>query len=565
VSFLRNRFGAVAVGVLGFAAASGHAFATSETAPTTLAAVRTVAPLDANGLALSAAIKADLWFDDAVFDFYAARGFERVWDEDAARGALSDVVNSASAHALPRNHYLYVSTRGQRTPTSAALEELQAMRAFLTFAGDVSAGVLQPRVLDHEIHLFPERPQNATLLQALTRLGDPRDVVAEIQPSHPHYAGAQGMIVALNAVIDDGDWAPTVVEGGSLKLGMSGPRIATLRARLIAMGDMPTPVTAEFAEGAIAEGAVTQNVVSDVFDIALELGVMAFQRRHGLNDDGVAGRRTIAAANVSAAQRRDQAIATLERLRWMNKDLGAEHIIVNLADFRVNVIRHGAVVFDERVVVGKSRKHRTPEFSDMMTHLVLSPTWNVPRSIATKEILPELQANPNYLAEKNMELVGVGGAIPPEPLLADWSLYDQSSFPFRIKQRPGAGNALGRVKFMFPNQFSIYLHDTPSKRLFAKDARAFSHGCVRVRDPMQLARVLLAPKYVDPDATIERILAKGSEAYVNLAEPIPVHLTYRTAWVDDAGAMQFRADVYGRDALIRSALGELGVTGRPGS
>ncbi|MGB0411356.1 MAG: L,D-transpeptidase family protein [Pikeienuella sp.] len=506
------------------------------------------APLDSSALALSAAIKADPSLDPAVYHFYAARGFRAFWSEGEGRvAALSEVVSSAPAHGLPLNHYHLVSVSDLNSPEIAAVQEIQRTKAYLAFAGDVAAGVLQPRVLDREIHLFPERPHVGLLLNELKLTGDPRRVVRALQPSHPHYARVQQLVQTLNGIIDAGDWGPAVDDGGSLKIGMVGPRVSALRARLIAMGDM----------AASAEGEPT-----NTYDLALELGVMAFQRRHGLNDDGVAGRRTIAAVNVSAAKRRDQALATLERLRWTNKDLGDRHIFVNLADFRVNVVDNGTVLFDERVVVGKTRKHRTPEFSDMMTYLVLNPTWNVPRSIATKEILPELQANPNYLAEKNMELIGVNGAIPPEPLLADWSLYDQSSFPFRIKQNPGAGNALGRVKFMFPNQFSIYLHDTPSKRLFAKDARAFSHGCVRVQDPMQLARVLLAPKYDDPAGVIERILAKGDEAYMHLAEPMPVHLTYRTAWVDDGGTMQFRADVYGRDALIRSALGELGVTGR---
>lgn len=510
-----------------------------------------VAPLDPVGKALSAAIKSDPTLDPAVYDFYEARGFRPFWSEGQGRvAALSEVVNAAPAHGLPQDHYLFVTVRDLDTPEVKAKQELQRTRAYLAFAGDVATGVLQPRDVDRELHIYPERPAAAVLLQELRLTGDPRRVVGALEPSHPHYARTQALVVELNSIIDGGDWGPAVTEGGTLKLGMDDPRVSALRARLVAMGDMP----------ALAIGDLP-----DVYDIALEQGVMTFQRRHGLNSDGVAGRRTISAINVTAAQRRDQALASLERLRWMNKDLGDQHIMVNLADFRVNVVDNGVVVFDERVVVGKSRKHRTPEFSDMMTHLVLNPTWNVPRSIATKEILPELQANPNYLAEKNMELVGVNGAVPPEPMFADWSLYDQSSFPFRVKQRPGAGNALGRVKFMFPNDFAIYLHDTPSKRLFAKDGRAFSHGCVRVQNPMRLAEVLLTPRYDDAMGVIDRILGKGAEAYVNLAEPMPVHLTYRTAWVDDAGVMQFRADVYGRDALIRSALGELGVTGRTDS
>jgi L,D-transpeptidase YcbB len=200
-----------------------------------------------------------------------------------------------------------------------------------------------------------------------------------------------------------------------------------------------------------------------------------------------------------------------------------------------------------------------------MTHMVFNPTWHVPYSIASKEILPKLQEDPEYLAKKNMRLLARGEAGEFDPTLTDWSLYSENDFPFIVKQRPGGGNALGRVKFMFPNQFNIYLHDTPSKRLFKKDARAFSHGCVRVQDPMELARVLLAPQQAEPSSYIESILNRRKERTVSLAEPMPVHLTYRTAWVDPDGTYQFRADVYGRDARILAALRAVGVDAAPES
>ncbi|MEO0362121.1 MAG: L,D-transpeptidase family protein, partial [Pseudomonadota bacterium] len=245
-------------------------------------------------------------------------------------------------------------------------------------------------------------------------------------------------------------------------------------------------------------------------------------------------------------------------MRWLNRDLGRRHVYVNQADFTVRLVEDGVALFEERVVVGKARRHRTPEFSDQMTHLVLNPTWYVPRSIATEEILPQLQEDPTYLWRKNMRLTS-GGAPGPDPSTVDWSVYSESDFPFRVQQRPGPDNALGRVKFMFPNQFSIYLHDTPSKRLFAKDVRAFSHGCVRVQDPMALARALLDPQEEDAGAYIDRILARGKERRVNFDEPVPVHLTYRTAWIDEDGGRQYRADVYGRDARVLGALKAEGV------
>jgi murein L,D-transpeptidase YcbB/YkuD len=212
------------------------------------------------------------------------------------------------------------------------------------------------------------------------------------------------------------------------------------------------------------------------------------------------------------------------------------------------------------VVIGKSRKFRTPEFSDEMTHVVVNPVWNVPKSIATKEILPLLKEDSLYLLENNMMLVPRGGEpVPNYPELHDWSTYDQYNFPFFIKQRPGGDNALGRVKFIFPNKFDIYLHDTPSKYLFRKDARAFSHGCVRVENPFDLAYALLAPEYSDPVGRFSAWLDARSERWVNLREPVPVHLTYRTAWVDERGVDQFREDIYGRDATVFEAMMNAGL------
>jgi murein L,D-transpeptidase YcbB/YkuD len=196
---------------------------------------------------------------------------------------------------------------------------------------------------------------------------------------------------------------------------------------------------------------------------------------------------------------------------------------------------------------------------------VLNPSWHVPRSIATEELLPELQEDPGLLARRNMTLARTdGGPVPLDPSSHDFTSYTAADFPYRIRQRPNASNALGLVKFMFPNDHAIYLHDTPSKRLFAKDRRTFSHGCVRVQDPLRLAELLLSPQEADPRGFIDRVLVTGAERYVNLVEHVPVHLLYRTAWIDPDGTRHFRADVYGRDAQVRAALGAAGVaTERP--
>lgn len=509
--------------------------------------------------ALQTALIAPKATSDEARLHYQNTAYRGLWfdasGDDSKATALVQALSRAGDHALPASKYNTPLLRAALTaarsgdPAAVAAAEIALTNAFLVYARDLKSGLLEPRRVDRDLHVFPERPDAPFLLMGLSRAADVATYLNALAPKHAHYAGLKVELSALVSMGVAGAWGPKAPQGGSIRLGQRGPRIQVIRARLAAMGDykpaFPATDPAEYDEG-------------------LEAAVRAFQKRHGLNDDGVLGKRTVAAMNKSAAYRAGQIVVNMERLRWLNRDLGHKHILVNQADYNVKLIEGDQILFSERVVIGKSRKHRTPEFSDQMTHLVFNPTWHLPYSIASKEILPKLQEDPDYLAKKNMRLLARGGG-EQDPWSTDWSLYSESDFPFIVKQRPGGGNALGRVKFMFPNQFNIYLHDTPSKRLFKKDARAFSHGCVRVQDPMELARVILAPQQSDPAPYIDGILNRRKERQVNLVDPLPVHLTYRTAWVEKDGTYQFRDDVYGRDARILAALRAAGVDAAPES
>ena len=509
--------------------------------------------------ALQTALIAPKATSDEARVHYESNAYRGVWidasGDDAKAQALLGALNRAGEHALPSAKYnmpiLRAALDGARSGDAAAVAaaELALTNAFLSYARDLTSGLLEPRRIDRDLHVFPERPEASALLAGMMQTTDAESYLDALAPRHPHYDGLKKELGALvNLGLSDA-WGPEAPQGRSIRLGQRGPRVEAIRARLAAMGDYdPAVPAADPAE----------------YDEGLEAAVRSFQKRHGLNDDGVIGKRTVAAMNRSAAYRAGQIVVNMERLRWLNRDLGHRHVLVNQADYNVKVVDGDRILFNERVVIGKSRKHRTPEFSDEMTHLVFNPTWHVPYSIASKEILPKLQEDPEYLAKKNMRLLARGGG-EFDATLTDWSLYSASDFPFVVKQRPGGGNALGRVKFMFPNQFNIYLHDTPSKKLFKKDARAFSHGCVRVQDPMELARVLLSPQQPDTSPYIDGILNRRKERRVNLEAPVPVHLTYRTAWVDEDGTHQFRADVYGRDARVLAALRAAGVDAAPES
>lgn len=533
---------------------------TSSVAPTTIAA--TLSPA---GEAIKAELIRRLGATSPAIAAYAQRGFAPIWlDEDGRSteraSALVAALARAPNHALPAKRYDAAGLANRLAAGGFGLEaDLTA--AFLRFGRDITSGALEPRDIDDELVIDPRRPNPAKLI---ADAGAAQNLVAfldSLAPGHPNYKGLVAKYAAFRTFPADA-WGKPVPKGRTLRPGIRHQRIGPLRDRLIAMGDLDPRAYSSAALGADGERVAANDVTTDVnasspdrimYDPIMVDAVKRFQKRHGLNTDGMIGPATLDQINASPADRARQIAVNLERLRWLNRDLGKRHILVNLAGFTMAVIEGNREIFTSRVVVGKASKHRTPEFSDEMTHMVINPSWNVPRSIATKEILPILKRDPSYLSRKNMRLVG--GSAPE-----DWSTVTASTFPGRIVQKPGGGNALGTVKFMFPNKYAIYLHDTPSKRLFRRDVRAYSHGCVRVERPVDFAEFLLTGQVDDPRGYFHSVRKQGRERQVNLDNPLQVHLTYRTAWRDNDGTYQFRGDIYGRDAKVARALSQAGVS-----
>jgi murein L,D-transpeptidase YcbB/YkuD len=304
--------------------------------------------------------------------------------------------------------------------------------------------------------------------------------------------------------------------------------VPALRARLIAGGYLAGDASA-----------------STAFDTAVADAVKRFQEHHGLPASGVVDRLTIDALNVPLATRIAQIAVNLERWRWLPDDLGARHLLVNVPHFHLVAREQGAAVMDIRVVVGK-HGDATPLFSDEMTTVVFSPYWNIPETIVLEETAPAIARDPAYLERNNMEVVDAAGAVVPANAVP-WD-DDAALRALSFRQRPGANNALGYVKFLFPNKHNVYLHDTPADALFRRIGRAFSHGCVRVEEPETLAQYVLRDQ---PEWTPDRITAAmraGEEQHVKLTHAIPVHIVYMTAWVDANGGLHFQNDVYGYDA-----------------
>jgi murein L,D-transpeptidase YcbB/YkuD len=345
------------------------------------------------------------------------------------------------------------------------------------------------------------------------------------------YARLQNALIIYKEIADHGGW-PSVSKGAKLKRGDRGERVSELRRRLIVTGDL------------ISEGTREENT----FDEELHNSVIRFQRRHGLKEDGVIGPETIKTLNVPVEKRIHQIEINMERLKLMPEDMGKRYIAVNIAAFELAVIENENIALNMKVIVGKPFWH-SPLFSAKMTHLVFNPSWYAPNSIAIKEILPKIKKEADYLVKEGIKVYEKEKGYREEldASAINWTDITADNFKYRLVQVPGILNPLGKIKFVFPNEYNVYLHDTPAKVLFERSSRAFSHGCIRIEKPVELAEYLLRD---DPAWTSERILAMidgGKEVKIKIPSPVNIHILYLTAWVDKDNVLQFREDVYGRD------------------
>ncbi len=483
---------------------------------------------------------------EAFFNFYAEREFAPVWTGDN-NGKLADLITvfqNAEDHGLPEARYniagLRTLERAISTPENDAALEAATAIAFVTYARDVNSGLLDPRSIDKEMNATREVYETSELLQGAANATNLVAFYDTLPPQSAEYARLMALKAELETLVSAEGWGPIVGPGRTLRPGNTDDRIPDMRVRLQ------------------NRGYDVFDLESNVYDEALVDAVKEFQGDFGLNQDGLAGPQTLAAINTQPNTRLKQVLVNLERARWMNYDLGSRHIYVNIPNYEADIIDNGVSSLNFRVVVGKNR-HQTAEFSDSMTHMIANPTWHVPYSIASKEYFPQLLSDPTVLARSNIRMLVRGTGQVIDSTMVDYTQYSASNFPFVLQQRPGRGNALGRVKFMFPNKFNIYLHDTPSKSLFERDARAYSHGCIRVQTPIEFAYALLAPQTADPEGTFQSALNSGQETQIDLVDPVPVHIVYRTVFVDEFGVDQFRHDIYGRDELVMNALSNAGV------
>ena len=483
--------------------------------------------------------------DEDIAAFYKANGYKGIWTgafgRDASRRkALFAAIDHAPDHGLPVGRYdpdgLMARLKAAKTPRDRGFAEVEMSRTFLRLARDMQTGMLIPRTIDSGIVREVPYRSRLSYLSSFEK-SNPGGFFRALPPKTPEYARLMKEKLRLERLLARGGWGQHV-PANALKPGQSGDAVVLLRNRLMAMGYL-------------------KRSSSGSYDATLQAAVRQFQADHGLTADGTAGQGTLDEINMDVEDRLKSIIVAMERERWVNQPRGTRHVLVNLTDFTAKIIDHGKVTFETRSVVGANKEdRRSPEFSDQMEFMVINPTWNVPRSIAVKEYLPMMKRNPN--AAGHLKLIDSRGRTVSRSAV-NFAAYNERNFPYAIKQPPSDRNALGLVKFMFPNKYNIYLHDTPAKNLFSRESRAYSHGCIRLNDPFDFAYALLAKQSNNPQGEFKSHLNTGRESVVPLKETVPVHLIYRTAFTEPKGHTQYRRDIYGRDAKIWAALSKAGV------
>lgn len=475
----------------------------------------------------------------AVSRFYGQRDFRPAWvDTDGVlieAAELWQVLCRAAEEGLPRQDYPMAALEQHLfgvidDPSQLAQLDLLLTDAFLLYSRNVRSGRFEPRSAGGNWFMPHERFDGSVVLAQALVQSTMTETLRALPPPHAGYHRLRTMLQQYLAVAERGGWSE-LSPGETLRLDSSGPRVLELRRRLRLSGDLDE----------------VQPLEPERFDPALEEAVRRFQQRHGLLVDGSVGENTRAALNVPVEARIRQMEANMERWRWMPRQMEERYLLVNMAGYELDAFEAGVPVMNMRVIVGRDYR-QTPVFASKVTSLVLNPHWYVPRSIFRDDILPQLRRDPARLQRLRMRVFSASGEVDAGSI--DWTKVDGDTFPYTLRQEPGQHNSLGRIKFLLPNDYGIYLHDTPDRHLFDRSSRAYSSGCIRLEDPLDLAAYLLANPGRWDRAALEEAIDRGSPLGLTLPQPVPIYLTYWTAWINDAGVIQFRDDVYGRDRRL---------------
>ncbi len=476
---------------------------------------------------------------DVLIHFYASRGYAPAWNEKSRLEVLVNKIHGVDAYGLTPDDY-HVDTLDSALSAWRGWTvemDILATDSLAHLARDLHIGKVDPRSLDPHWNLdkLIRGDVALELLFELTAANDLEDGMLGLTPEHFFYRGLLDSLIRYRGYVEQGGWAP-IPAGPSLKPGIIDPRIAILRRRLV------------MTEGVDAATLGT----GSTYDEGLAEAVNRFQSRHGLEADNIVGPETLKALNVSARDRVDQVRVNLERARWVLHDLGDEFVIINIAGLSAFLVRGREPVWSTRVVVGHPYR-KTPVFKAEISYLVLNPTWTVPPTIMREDKMPAIVRDPGYLDSNNMEIRDVAGQIV-DPGTISWEEAAKTVFPYQIVQKPGPDNALGQIKFMFPNEYFVYLHDTPNRELFEKTVRTFSSGCIRLENPFDLAERLLAGDGIWTRQALDEVVARGETRNVMLQQKMPIIVMYWTVQPSDTVGVRFFPDVYDRDSDVLLAL-----------
>jgi len=481
---------------------------------------------------------------ERVISFYQQRDNRPAWFDSngivAGAGELLSVLDEAQSEGLMVGYHRAALQQLMAQPAVSdevvAPLDILLTDAFIAYSLDVRRGRFTPSQVDSSWHIAPSDSNVGRMLRYAL---ESHSVLAALHSMPPYERGYRRLRRALRdylAVAAQGGW-PQLPSGEKLQLGSVGARVVLLRQRLRSSGDLPQAMTGH----------------EQRFDSLLQLAVRRFQARHGLLADGVVGEATRTELNVPVEQRIAQLEVNMERWRWLPRHLENRYLLVNMTGFRLDVMEDDLSVMHMRVIIGKEYR-QTPVFDSDITQVIFNPSWYVPTSIFHKELLPHLLSDSSYLARHDMSIQDGGDVLDPQKI--DWTQYESARFPYTVRQEPGAGNPLGKVKFVLPNHYRVYLHDTSQPHLFAQRDRTFSHGCIRLEKPLALARYLLERESQQKVGEVDRYLAKPRTVVVKLSKPLPIYLVYWTAWVDEDGQVQFRDDIYSRDSKMLALLAQ---------
>ena len=478
-------------------------------------------------------------YPSTIYAFYAQRSFRPAWANAHTASELRRALKDSEADGLdPLDYHLAILQQLADSGTTGADFEILHTDALLRVADHLLFGKVDAASFDAHWN-YTRSPIGINVPQRIEQALAGDDIHGEIEklkPTHRLYLSLKQELARYRQAAAGGIAREAIQPGSAIEPDTQDARVPALRAGLASSGDLdPAQVSS-----------------SDFYDPTLQAAVRRFQERMGLTPDGRIGARTISELNVPIQERINQLRVNLDRGRVLLQDLPNEFVIVNIAAYSVYLVRGQSVVWHARAQVGKTYR-QTPMFRSDINYLVFNPTWTVPPGIIKNDILPDARRDPASITRRGLKVLNSSGA-EVDPASVDWSKYKSGNIPYTLRQDAGPKNALGRVKIMFPNSYSVYLHDTPSQSKFDEVDRAFSSGCVRVERPLELAERLLANPSEWNATSITRTIDAGRTVNVTLPVKMPVLLAYWTAWVDPQGRVNFRRDVYGQDALWSAAL-----------